>query len=191
MKKYSLFMFTGLLVFCVACKKEKGNSDGNGNTNNPPAVSYTLQITGSAGYFSSNPVNVTYDPNEASDVFYGAYQSQAQGTNIRARYTGADNIVDLYIHVGGGPGTGSKTIAMSAAVPQSDLILLSDNGAFALSITFPEQTPVSISAYGGVNGIIEGEISGTFNHKEIVASPSSTTEYTAPIAVKFKVKRSQ
>lgn len=181
-------MLIGLLALCVSCKKE--NDDTGGNNNNSSAVAYTLSIKGDSGYFFTNPINATYDPDNASDVFYGALQSQGGGTNVRARHSG-NVLVDMMIHFNGGIGSGNKAIVYHPTVPQSDLFLIANNGNFTLVVKLPENTPISITGYGAVNNLIDGEVSGTFNHKEIISSPSSTTEYSAPIHIKFKVKRSQ
>lgn len=178
------------LLGLAACKKDKDADNEGPGDNNTPAVTYTLRVSAGQGYFAGNPLNAVYDPDEAADFFMALYKPQAGGTYVRIRHT-VNRVSDLLLYMDGGTGTGSKTIAYHPDYPESNLVLILPDGSFQLKLLFPEGTPLNITTYSGVNGVVEGRIQGTFTHQETATNPFSQTEYDAALTVDFKVKRSE
>lgn len=192
MKKVYPILLMAVLSCLAACKKDKDNDpDGNGNGTNPPSgINYRLRVNAAQGYFASNPVDMKYDPDEATDYFMALFKPQDNGTYVRIRRSGP-RLADLLLYFDGGAGTGTRTIVPHPAYPESNLVLLKPDGSFNIKVDFPEQTAVQVSAYGAPGAALSGKLSGVFTHTETQSDPFSMTEYDTELTVEFTVKRSE
>ncbi len=192
MKKVYPILLMAVLSCLAACKKDKDNDpDGNGNGTNPPSgINYRLRVNATQGYFASNPVDMNYDPDEASDLFMALFKAQDNGTHVRIRRTGT-RLADLLLYFNGGTGTGSKTIVSVPSYPESNLVLMQPDGSFNIKVVFPEQTSVQVNAYGAPGTALSGKLSGIFTHTETQSDPFLVTEYDTELTVEFTVKRSE
>ncbi|MBL0912748.1 MAG: hypothetical protein IBJ09_10285 [Bacteroidia bacterium] len=192
MKKVCTLMLIAALCGLTACKKDGDKEPGGGgNGTNPPAgINYRLRVHAAQGYFASNPVDMNYDPDEASDYFMALFKPQDNGTHVRIRRSGP-RLADLLLYFDGGTGMGTRTIVPHPAYPESNLVLLKADGSFNIKVVFPEQTAVQVSAYGAPGAALSGKLSGIFTHTETLSDPFTITEYDTELTVEFTIKRSE